>query len=102
MSEGFTLEGLKEFLRKEDECLEALRHARNLAKSISKDEALAFIEEALTRPDDTMVRIATSDALTSVIVSIKQLRMMKESVLDGTYEKLRKEPYFIDWMWMYN
>lgn len=102
MSEGFTVEKLDEFIKKETEQADNLRHARNLFKPTPKDEALAFVEEALTRPDDTRVQIAVADGSVSVIVSVKELRIMKERVLDGTYEKFRKEPYFIDWMWMYN
>lgn len=101
-NEVFTLEKLEEFLRKEDEYSRALQHARNSAKPIPKDEAIAFVEEALTRPDDIMVQIALADASASVIISVKELKLMKKAVVDGTYEKFRKEPYFIDWMWMYN
>jgi hypothetical protein len=98
----FSIEKLDEFIKKE------IEHSRNSQPKyhklnpIPKEEAIAFVEEALTRPDDTKVRMALADGSTSVIMSVKELKFMRESVLDGTYSKFRSEPYFIDWMWMYD
>jgi hypothetical protein len=98
----FSIEKLDEFIQKE------IEHSRNSQpryhklNPIPKEEAIAFVEGALDCSDDTKVRMTLADGLTWVIMSVKELKFMKKMVLDGTYSKFRNEPYFIDWMWMYD